>query len=100
MYGVAARRTMVDAQRIAPEPAHLPITQQRGSIRREPRKMHLALFILIPVLPHVRPPRRPPGPKQHNRFFGNPPVPLLPCFDACGAKLVVCILATLGADID
>src|SRR5260370_1276273 len=100
MHRIITRRTVVDTERIAPKPAYLPLNQQLRRLRREPRKMHLPFRILIPVLLRIRPPRRPSRPQQHNRAFGNPPVPLLPFFDARGAKLILRILATLGPDAE
>src|SRR2546426_97520 len=98
MYRVITRRTVVDTQRIAPKPAHLSLDQQLRRLRRETRKMHLPLVILIPVLSRIRPARRPACPKQYNRAFGNPAVALFPIRDPRGCKLIIRILATLGAD--
>src|SRR5258707_14199461 len=75
------RGSIVRTHCVASNSAYFARDQYFRRLRREPRKMHFPLRVLISILLRIRPPRSPSCPKQHNRAFQNPPVLPLPLFD-------------------
>src|SRR5271170_3562713 len=89
MNGVVLRCTAIDAHRVASNSVDLALDQQFDGLRRKPREMHVARFILIAVALNIRPSRRPTRPKQGDRPGRNLPVALFPLAHPRGWELVV-----------
>src|SRR5271163_1391710 len=100
MHLEVLRRTIVDAQRIDPQPHHAAFHQQLCGFNRVPRKVHHLVRVHIPIARHIRNPRAPSRSQHRDRALRNLPMLRFPLFNPRNRQPVIRILGCLFANVD